>query len=103
MKKPIRASLRGGVILLLALTLALSMTVTASAVLPKRAVDYTEDFTDEGYADGVLIDNTALPLHEFWVVDQFANYNAAPCSYFETDGERTALHIQSYVGLLSAS
>ncbi|MBO5511410.1 MAG: hypothetical protein J6B24_06745, partial [Clostridia bacterium] len=29
--------------------------------------------------DGVLIDNTALPFHEFWVVDQFANYNAAPC------------------------
>lgn len=103
MKKPIRASLRVGTALLLSLTVALSSVLTISAVLPKRAVDYTEDFTNEGYADGVLIDNTALPLHEFWVVDQFANYNAAPCSYFETDGDRTVLHIQSYVGILSAS
>ncbi len=89
--------------MLLALTLVLSSVLSASAVLPKRAVDYAEDFTDEGYADGVLIDNTALPLHEFWVVDQFANYSVAPCSYFEREGDGTILHIQSYVGLLSAS
>ena len=103
MKKPNRAELRATAALLLALLLTLSMTLSPAAVLPKRAVDYTEDFTDAGYADGVLIDNSALPLHEFWVVDQFANYNAAPCSYFEREGDRTVLHIQSYVGILSAS
>ncbi len=103
MKKPIRAELRAGAALLLALLLTLSMMLSPAAVLPKRAVDYTEDFSDAGYADGVLIDNTALPFHEFWVVDQFANYNAAPCSYFEKEGDRTVLHIQSYVGILSAS
>ena len=103
MKKPNRAELRAAAALLLALLLTLSMTLSPAAVLPKRAVDYTEDFTDAGYTDGVLIDNTALPFHEFWVVDQFANYNAAPCSYFEREGDRTVLHIQSYVGILSAS
>ena len=103
MNKPIFATLRRALALLLPAVLVFSMSLAASAVLPKRAVDYQEDFTDAGYADGTLIDNSALPLHEFWVVDQFANYNAAPCSYFETDGDRTVLHIQSYVGVLSAS
>lgn len=103
MKKPIRACARGAAALLLAMAMLLPLGLSVSAVLPKRAVDYSEDFTDGAYADGVLIDNSALPLHEFWVVDQFANYAVAPCSYFVTDGDRTVLHIQSYVGILSAS
>ena len=103
MKKPISHTLRRGFAILLIGVLLFSLSLSVSALLPKRAVDYQEDFKDEAYADGMLIDNTALPLHEFWVVDQFANYNAAPCSYFETDGDRMVLHIQSYVGILSAS
>ena len=103
MKKPIFDTLRRVLAILLVAVLLFSMSLSVSALLPKRAVDYREDFTDASYADGTLIDNSALPLHEFWVVDQFANYTAAPCSYFETDGDRTVLHIQSYVGILSAS
>ena len=103
MKKPISHTLRRGFAILLTAVLLFSMSLSVSALLPKRAVDYREDFKDGAYAEGTLIDNTVLPLHEFWVVDQFANYNAAPCSYFETDGDRMVLHIQSYVGILSAS
>ena len=96
MKKPNRAELRATAALLLALLLPLSMMLSPAAVLPKRAVDYTEDFTDAGYTDGVLIDNTALPFHEFWVVDQFANYNAAPCSYFEREIMRRKLTLEYF-------
>ena len=103
MKKPIFDTLRRVLAILLVAVLLFSMSLSVSALLPKRAVDYREDFTDAAYADGTLIDNSALPLHEFWVVDQFANYTVAPCSYFETDGDRTVLHVQSYVGILSAS
>lgn len=77
--------------------------VPAFATLPRRDIDYSEDFTDPAYEEGVLIDDHTLPLYGFWSVNQFSNYNAAPCSLFEKDGDRTVLHMQSYVGILSAS
>ena len=54
MKKPIRACARGAAALLLAMAMLLPLGLSVSAVLPKRAVDYSEDFTDGAYADGDL-------------------------------------------------